>query len=495
MCASVALLFVAVLLFLRLCQTHRAKNFPPGPRPIPIFGNLLQLSLESPVADLERLAKRYGKVYSLFIGSRPAVVINGLQALKEALVNKAADFSGRPQGLLINHAIQVKAHAPGVVLSDYNPGWREQRRFGLMTLRNFGLGKHSMEQRILGETGRIIKSLEQSVGKTTDPHLLFHNAASNVICQVLFDRQFDYDDEFLKFFVSFFHEASKIINGRWGMIYDSIPLLRNLPLPFQRAFKMFKMAHERRLEMLAESKETRVPGKPRHFIDCYLDELDKRGDDGSSFSEDQLCAFILDLHFAGTDTTANTILSAFLYLMNHPQIQERCQQEIDKVLDGKDQATFEDRHQMPYVQAVLHEVQRTADTVPLSVFHCTTKDTELMGYSIPKGTIIIPNLSSVLNEEGQWKSPHEFNPENFLNEEGEFVKPEAFMPFSTGPRMCLGEGMARMELFLIMVTLLRRFKFIWPEDAGEPDYTPVFGSTQTPKPYLMKVQLRKTIPK
>lgn len=61
---------------------------------------------------------------------------------------------------------------------------------------------------------------------------------------------------------------------------------------------------------------------------------------------------------------------------------------------------------------------------------------------------------------------------------------------SQGPRMCLGEGLARMELFLIMVTLLRKFKFIWPEDAGQPDYTPVYGVTLSPKAYRMKVQLR-----
>ncbi|XP_076589308.1 cytochrome P450 2D15-like isoform X2 [Chaetodon auriga] len=490
MFASVALLLAVVLLLLLLGQNRRPKNFPPGPRPIPIIGNLLDLNLENPIADLNRLAKRYGNVYSMFIGPRPAVIINGVQALKEALVNRAADFSGRPQNLMVNHISQMKAHAPGVILADYNNVWKEQRRFGLMTLRNFGLGKQLMEQSILDETERIMKILEQSVGKTMNPKQLFHSAASNIICGVLFGMQFDYDDDLLKDFVNFIYESTKMINGPWSMIYDAIPLVRNLPLPFNKVFHLFRCAREKHSDILAESKKTRVPGKPRHFIDCYLDEIDKRANDGSSFSEDQLCVYLLDLHAAGTDTTANTILAAFLYLMNNPEAQERCQKEIDEVLDGKDYVSFECRNQMPYVQAVLHEVQRLANTVPLSVFHCTTKDTELMGYSIPRGTIVIPNLHSVLNEEGQWKSPHGFHPENFLNEKGEFVKPEAFTPFSVGPRMCLGEGLARMELFLIVVTLLRRFKFIWPEDGGEPDYIPIFGVTQTPKPYSMKLQLR-----
>ena len=62
----------------------------------------------------------------------------------------------------------------------------------------------------------------------------------------------------------------------------------------------------------------------------------------------------------------------------------------------------------------------------------------------------------------------------------------------SGPRMCLGEALARMELFLILVTLLRKFRFVWPQDAGEPDLTPVYGVTLSPKPYCMNVQLRAT---
>ncbi|CAB1313563.1 unnamed protein product [Coregonus sp. 'balchen'] len=441
MLGSFVLLWICIcLLLFFFLKFNRPQNFPPGPQPIPIFGNLLHLSLGNPMKDLE----------------------------KEALVTRAADFAGRPQDLMVNHVTEGK----GVILMDYGSSWKEHRRFALMTLKNFGLGKQSMEERILGEISHIIAPLAKSVGKSMNPQVLFHNAASNIICLVLFGSRYDYNDEFLKTFVKLYTENAKIANGPWAM----------------KAFQNAICCKQMSLGLVTQHKETRIPGEPRDFIDCYLDELEKRGDDGSSFSEAQLIMYILDLHFAGTDTTSNTLLTAFLYLMTHPEIQglfalfsnadiekvsfyyyscsscrlflkkkERCQQEIDTVLEGKEHASFEDRHRMPYTQA---------------------------------GTLIIPNLTSVLSEEGQWKYPHDFNPLNFLNEQGEFTKPEAFMPFSAGPRMCLGEGLARMELFLIMVTLLRRFKFVWPEDAGEPDYTPVFGVTLSPKPYRLGVRLR-----
>ncbi|XP_075898968.1 cytochrome P450 2F2-like [Nelusetta ayraudi] len=487
---SAALLVGAVLVLLIISLTPRSKNLPPGPRPLPVLGNLLDLNLRDPVPELERLAKLYGNVFTFYIGFRPVVVLNGLQAVKEALVNKASDFSGRPLNSLAKNSVHPDACAPGVALTDYNATWKEQRRFGLTTLRNFGLGKQSMEERINDEIQYIVAVLEKNIGKTMNPQLLFHKAASNIICQVLFAKHFDYEDQFLDFYANLFHETSKIINGPSSLIYDFIPPARKLPFIFHRVFYLFKCSRDRYSDIVAENKKGRVPGQPRHFIDCYLDEINKRGDDGSSFNEDQLVGYLLDLHFAGTDTTANTMLFAILYLMSYPEVQERFQQEVDRVLDGKDKVSFEDRHQMPYVQAVLHETLRMASTLPLSLFHCTTKDTEVLGYSIPKGTTVIPNLTSALMDKDHWKFPGEFNPENFLNDEGEFVKPDAFVPFSVGPRTCLGEGLARMEMFIIIVSLLKRFKFIWPEKAGKPDLTPVFGATQTPKPYDMIIQLR-----
>ncbi|KAL6480638.1 hypothetical protein MHYP_G00116710 [Metynnis hypsauchen] len=488
MLGSVVLVWIFIFLLFLFLRIQRPKNFPPGPQPVPIFGNLFQLNITNPLKDFEKLSERYGNIYSLYFGARPVVVLTGFKAIKEALVTKSADFSGRPQNILVCDVTEGK----GIAFADNDLRWKEHRRFALMTLRNFGMGKRSMEDRILGETEHLVARLEKSAGGFINPRTLFHEAALNIIHLVLFGTRFNYEDNTLKEHIRHFTENTKIVNGPWGMIYDTLPMLRSLPLPFKNAFKNYYTIEKMFANMISKHKTSRVPGEPRDFLDCYLDEFDKRGDDGLSFDEIQLTRYLIDLNVAGVDTTSSTLLTAFLYLMTQPDIQERCQKEIDEVLEGKTHASFEDRLKMPYTQAVIHECQRIAKTVPLSVFHCTSRDTELNCYSIPKGTIIIPNLSSVLSEEGQWKFPHEFNPANFLNKQGQFEKPEAFLPFSTGPRMCLGEGLARMELFLILVTLLRRFQFFWPEDAGDPDFTPVFGITLTPKPYRMGVRLRQT---
>ncbi|MEQ2222122.1 hypothetical protein ILYODFUR_022628 [Ilyodon furcidens] len=108
MLASVVLLCLCVVFLLVQLKCRRPKNFPPGPAALPLLGNLLDLSKENPLEDFERLRNSYGNVYSLFIGPRPAVVINGLKAMKEAIVVKATDFAGRPQDMFVNYVTQRK---------------------------------------------------------------------------------------------------------------------------------------------------------------------------------------------------------------------------------------------------------------------------------------------------------------------------------------------------------------------------------------------------
>ncbi|XP_031433119.1 cytochrome P450 2D14-like [Clupea harengus] len=482
-----ALVLLLVLVLVLLVTPQRGPNFPPGPPAFPLLGNLLQLSMKNPLPDLNKIAHRYGNVYSLFLGRRPAVMLHGLQAVKEALMMRATDFAGRPQGLMVNHVTDSK----GLIMADYGPAWKEHRRFALSAMRNFGLGKVTMEQRILKETAFICSHFEKNARTPVNPQGLIHSAASNIICSILFGTRYDYEDNVLSFIIKSFKENAEAANSAWAMIYDTLPLLRRLPLPFQKIFKNYDALKKHTRDIIAEHKQTRVLGEPRDVIDCYLDEMEKRGTVGSCLDEERLVMLLLDLHFAGTDTSSNTILTALLYLTTYRDAQVLCQHEIDSVLGESPDVSYDDRHQMPFFMATIHEIQRLANIAPLGVFHATTRNTTLMGYHIPQGTLVITNLTSVLHEASHWERPHEFFPAHFLNSRGEFVKPEAFLAFSAGPRVCLGEALARMELFLILVTLLRRFHFVWPKSKSKPDLKPVFGGIQAPKPYYLEAHPRR----
>ncbi|XP_015283839.1 PREDICTED: cytochrome P450 2K1-like [Gekko japonicus] len=140
---------------------------------------------------------------------------------------------------------------------------------------------------------------------------------------------------------------------------------------------------------------------------------------------------------------------------------------------------------MPYTDAVMHEIQRFANIVPTNIPHATTMDVTFKGYFIPKETYVLPLLCSVLQDETQWEKPHQFYPEHFLDSDGKFVKRDAFMPFSAGRRMCAGETLAKMELFLFFTSLLQKFTFQRAPGTSKEDldFTPLVGFTTPPAPY------------
>lgn len=481
------LLFAAVFIITAdYIKNRRPAGYPPGPRGLPIMGNLFTIDQNRAHESMTQLAERYGNVYSLRMGQERMVVLNGFDILKEALVTQGDSLADRP-----DLPLQIdRAHRLGVIASSGNL-WKQQRRFALSTLRQFGFGKKSLESVVLDEFTYCAKNIRSYKGKPFDPHLILNNAVSNIICSLVFGHRFEYGEEKFIKMMQLFDKGFQIEGSIWGQLYNAFPvLMRRLPGPHQSVGQMWNEVKDFIRVELNEHKKTWDPSEKHDYIDCYLSEIQmNKGQDDNTFDEENLVICVLDLFAAGSETTSTTLRWAFLYMTKYPEIQEKVQAEIDREIGESRQPSMEDRANLPYTDAVIHEIQRIGNIAPLGVPHVTNRDVELGGYTVPKGVIVIPNLTSVLFDKKEWETPHTFNPNHFLNEEGRFVKRAAFLPFSLGKRVCLGESLAKMELFLFFTSFMQHFTFSMPAGV-KPDMDYRFGLTLTPKNYEICVTPR-----
>uniref|UniRef100_A0A8B9FC79 Uncharacterized protein n=1 Tax=Amazona collaria TaxID=241587 RepID=A0A8B9FC79_9PSIT len=164
---------------------------------------------------------------------------------------------------------------------------------------------------------------------------------------------------------------------------------------------------------------------------------------------------------------------------------EKVQREIEAVLEPSHLISYEDRKKLPYTNAVIHEALRYSNVTSVGVPRQCVRNTALLGFHIKKGTLVLPNLHSVVYDPEHWATPWEFNPNHFLDLDGNFVNKEAFLPFSAGHRVCLGEQMARVELFIFFTTLLRAFTFQLPEGVKEINLEYILGAILQPHPYKL----------
>ncbi|XP_058678879.1 cytochrome P450 2G1-like [Ammospiza caudacuta] len=464
----VAVLAVLALSLLSLLSRHRAvaSGLPPGPPALPLLGNLLQISPFRTLHSLLKLSERYGPVFTVWLGSRPVLVLCGTEAVREALVGSPEVFAGR--GRL--PTIESTFRGYGVVFAD-GERWRQLRRFSLTVLRDFGMGRGSIESRIQEEAQELLRACQDTKGEPFDPTFLLSCAVSNIICSIVFGRRFRYDDaEFLQL-LRMMNDVFREMSTPWAQLYDTAEsLLWWVPGPQRRIPRLLGRMRDFIARRVRDNARSLDPQSPRDFIDAFLLQMDKeKGDPGSAFTQENLELTTLNLFFAGTETVSSTLRFGLLFLMRHPHIEEKVFEEISRVIGPGRAPALSDRARMPFTDAVIHEIQRCSDLIPMNVPHRVTRDTQFRGYQIPKGTDVFPVLSSVLHDPKSFRNPHEFDPGNFLDERGRFQRNEAFVPFSAGQRLCLGEALARSELFLFLTSLLQRLR---PLPLGPPESVP-----------------------
>ncbi|XP_077408817.1 cytochrome P450 2K4-like isoform X2 [Vanacampus margaritifer] len=460
------------------------RQEPPGPRPLPLLGNLLHLNLRGPHRTLLEMSKKYGPVFTFHMGPKKVVVLAGYKTVKEALVQHAEEFGERDP---LNTIKETKLEH-GVIWTN-GDSWKEMRRFALSNLRDFGMGKKACEDKIVEECQHLLEVFKNFRGEAFDTQQALNYAVSNIICSLVFGSRFQYDDPAFTGMVQRTSRNIQIVGGPSLQLYNMFPWIGKWFSSEREELRIQGTANRKQAtELIQGLKETLNPQSSRGFVDAFLIRQQQQEDNGNvgHYHNSNLLMTVSNLFVAGTETTSTTLRWALLLMAKYPDIQEKVQAELKRVI-GDRQVQVEDRKNLPFSDAVIHETQRLSDIIPMALPHRTSQDVTFRGYFIKKGTAVCPLLTSVLHDESEWEKPLSFHPQHFLDEDGKFVKPDAFMPFSAGRRVCLGESLARMELFIFFVTLLQHFRFGPPPGVAEDelDLTPCVGGTLCPAPHKL----------
>ena len=244
-------------------------------------------------------------------------------------------------------------------------------------------------------------------------------------------------------------------------------------------------------KILKEHRETYDPENLRDFTDIVLSELDREEKDGymarKRIDDENLRQIFSDLFFAGSETTTSVLTWCFAYLAACPDVQRQIAKEREKVI-GDRMPRWSDKGSLDYFEAVIQEALRMGSVVPLAVPRKTIHSTECGGHKIPAGTQVWYNMWSIHHDQKQWDEPFSFKPERFIDGNGKLIRAtyQSFLPFGGGKRRCIGESVARMEIFILLSNVLYRYDIV--ADGGAPDLEGEFGTVLKPKPFRIKVK-------
>ncbi|XP_020900910.1 steroid 17-alpha-hydroxylase/17,20 lyase [Exaiptasia diaphana] len=478
--AAVSLVVVAMIRF------KKPQNLPPGPKPLPLLGNLLDIAPFMPDVHLGfmKLAKKYGDIFTLHLQGDTVVVINTASIAREALLMRKDDFSGRPQSFVGDFFTRG---AKDLAMGDFSPTLIYQRKLVHRALR---LYMPYVEDNLTNEIHELSKRFKAANGNPIDPKNDLFLAILNVICKMVLGQSYSMDDpEFLEI-VKFNKVGFRLMKP--VSIYNTFPWLLSIPTQTSRDFYWVREKQAAILDTkFLQHKKTYNSEVIRDFADALLKaQEDIQGEDDIFFTDDHLIMTINDVFSAGSETVITTIRWLIACLVNFPDVQTKVQAEIDRVVGRERLPGLHDREKLHYLQAVITETHRFCTVTHLSLPHKATCDSSLNGYFIPEGTVTIFNVYAIHHDEREWDRPSEFNPNRFLDSEGKIIDVagvKSYLPFSAGRRVCSGEVLAKKEIFLVASRLLHEFTFTNPVGSPLPDLVGEVGMNHFPKPFQVRV--------
>ncbi|XP_069045258.1 steroid 17-alpha-hydroxylase/17,20 lyase-like isoform X2 [Lepisosteus oculatus] len=441
------------------------------------------------VTDLQ---KKYGATYSLWMGSHHVVVVNNYQEAKEVLLKKGKTFAGRARTVTTD---LLTRDGKDIAFANYSPTWKFHRKMVHAALNMFGEGSAPVEKIICREASSMCQTLVDLQGTALDLAPELTRAVTNVVCSLCFSNSYQRGDpEFeamLKYSQGIVDTVAK------DSLVDIFPWLQIFP---NEDLKILKQCIAVRDDLLQkkydEHKASYNDGTQRDLLDALLRA--KRSSENNNtlahdvgLTDDHLLMTVGDIFGAGVETTTTVLKWAIAYLIHHPQVQKKVQEELDSKIGMDRHPTLSDRGNLPYLEATIREVLRIRPVSPLLIPHVALSDTSIGDYNIWKGTRVIINLWSLHHDEKEWKNPELFDPGRFLDEGSRVYSPSAsYIPFGAGIRVCLGETLAKMELFLFLSWILQRFTLEVPPDQPLPDLQGKFGVVLQIQKYHVHARLR-----
>nr|P98181.1 RecName: Full=Cytochrome P450 1A1; AltName: Full=CYPIA1 [Pagrus major] len=466
----------------------------PGPKPLPIIGNVLEVG-RNPYLSLTAMTAPRTDVFQIQIGMRPVVVLSGNETVRQALIKQGQEFAGRPD----LYSFKFINDGKSLAFSTDGPAvWRARRKLAYSALRSFATKEGTTPEYSVRLFEHVSKeryaaiSMFMKLMADFDPVRHIVVSVANVICGMCFGRRYDHNNRSWLNLVNPRRDVRKVVAS--GNPADFIPILQYLPSTTMKKFLNINARFNEFVQkIVSEHYTTFNKDNIRDITDSLIDHCEDEPMDPMPDADDKIVGIVNDLFGAGFDTISTALSWSVMYLVAYPEIQERLYQEMETVMGPDRMPCLSDRTQLTLPEAFILEIFRHSSFLPFTIPHCTTKDTSLNGYFIPKAPCIYIKQWPVIHDDDDVLDPSSFNPDRFLKADGTEVNKlngEKMMVFGMGKRRCIGEVIARNEVYLFLAILLVQLQF--HAMPGEPlDMTPEYGLTMKHKRCHLRAAMRR----
>ncbi|EMD32418.1 hypothetical protein CERSUDRAFT_118759 [Gelatoporia subvermispora B] len=492
------LAIAVVLLVLGLYIRHRRRctlPFPPGPKALPIIGNLRDLPQDNDIQTYYRWAKQYGDIFYIEVLGRHMVFLNTAKSTQDLFEKRSSNYSDRNHLHMIN---DLMGWDWSFGMMPFGERWKQHRKLFDRQFRasNVSTFWPIQEDRTRDLLVRLLHSPENVI-----EHL--RHVAASTIMKIIYGIDVSPQDD---------HYITVAEQALAAMAKAAAPgafLVDFLPIQVKMIPEWFPGADFKR--KAAKWKETtyRMRDAPVEHVmramsqgkvsPCFMSELltsvqtkELPESDVETIKNSAGLAYA-----AGAESMVSSLSCFFLAMVLYPEVQRRAQEELDRVC-GERFPTFADRASLPYIEAICLETLRWNPVAPLGLPHMATQDDEYNGYLIPAGTTVVGNTWAILHDPDTYPEPMKFSPERFLqsNSDSGLNPDPAIGAFGYGRRICPGRFMANNSLFIIIASVLVAFD-IGPGVDGSGIPTPttaVFtnGMISHPAPFKFAIKPRSS---